>query len=230
MGGGCGGGREGTGRRDRGCESGVVCRGMVLLADIFIGGHATCNRARGIRTERCFAHLYPRSGDSPVRPPPPFPTPLRSAPLRSALALSLRLAIASAKPFFCCSLGFGPRRPRPPRNLQPESESSLRYRHIGCFAFFDCHRPSPTLPFVPRGRQNFLEICVSRSVTSTLKMFASCPFEPIERLIFRVRGRSTVEEKRGSASPSVQVSFHRGSCVVARKPGQRLLNGHLVEG
>lgn len=63
---------------DRGCESGVVCRGMVLPADIFIGGHATCNRARGIRTERCFAHLYPRSGDSPVR---------RPFPVRSTFAL-----------------------------------------------------------------------------------------------------------------------------------------------
>lgn len=74
-----GGGRRGGGPGepdgDRGCESGVVCRGMVLPADIFIGGHATCNRARGIRTERCFAHLYPRSGDSPVCLPSPRAPP-----------------------------------------------------------------------------------------------------------------------------------------------------------
>lgn len=79
---------------DGGCESGVVCRGMVLPADIFIGGHATCNRARGIRTERCFAHLYPRSGDSPVR--------LSRSPLHHALPRSLApRSLRAREPFFC---------------------------------------------------------------------------------------------------------------------------------
>lgn len=47
---------------------GVVCHAVVVLpADIFIGGRATCNRLRGIRTERCFAHLYPRFTVRPIQ-------------------------------------------------------------------------------------------------------------------------------------------------------------------
>jgi len=45
-------------------------RAVVLLADIFIGGRATCNRLRGIRTERCFAHLYPRFAARPIQRQP----------------------------------------------------------------------------------------------------------------------------------------------------------------
>ena len=212
-----GGAAGGTGRRDRGCESGVVCRGMVLLADIFIGGHATCNRARGIRTERCFAHLYPRSGDSPVRPPPPSPT-------RSALALSLRLAIAIA---FAKSLSSAAARSVSARaDPHPEKPAArYRYRHIGCFAFFRL----PPLPPSLRCRQNFLEICVSRSDDVSAARFQSIVrgqgFRSSEA---HFRSQSDSSRSRPfDGSASVQVSFHRGTearaAAVKRPLGRRLI-------
>lgn len=76
---------------DGGCESGVVCRGMVLPADIFIGGHATCNRARGIRTERCFVHLYP-----PIRRQPSLL--LRFPPSPRALTATAFLLLSAEGP------------------------------------------------------------------------------------------------------------------------------------
>jgi len=54
-------------------QHGAVCHAVVLPADIFIGGRATCNRLRGIRTERCFAHLYPRFAARPIQRQPSLP-------------------------------------------------------------------------------------------------------------------------------------------------------------
>lgn len=53
-----------------GPRRGAVCHAVVLPADIFIGDRATCNRLRGIRTERCFAHLYPRFAARPIQRQP----------------------------------------------------------------------------------------------------------------------------------------------------------------
>ena len=128
---------------DRGCESGVVCRGMVLPADIFIGGHATCNRARGIRTERCFAHLYPRSGDSPVR---------RPFPVRSTLALR--------EPFFY-SLSARANRAQSYPDIEP------RGWHIGRFAFFGCSLLFPVAD-PPTMLQNFPKFSTGPSNQRTL--------------------------------------------------------------
>lgn len=56
--------------RSSAARFGAVCHAVVLPADIFIGGRATCNRLRGIRTERCFAHLYPRFAGRPIQRQP----------------------------------------------------------------------------------------------------------------------------------------------------------------
>lgn len=61
--------RLGSARRDA-TRRGAVCHAVVLPADIFIGGRATCNRLRGIRIERCFAHLYPRFAARPIQRQP----------------------------------------------------------------------------------------------------------------------------------------------------------------
>lgn len=60
----------GAARRRGATRLGAVCHAVVLPADIFIGGLATCNRLRGIRTERCFAHLYPRFTARPIQRQP----------------------------------------------------------------------------------------------------------------------------------------------------------------
>lgn len=73
---------------------GAVCHAVVLPADIFIGDRATCNRLRGIRTERCFAHLYPRFAARPIQRQPSL----------SVLALSQILfasfVLVALAPFF----------------------------------------------------------------------------------------------------------------------------------
>lgn len=93
----CGAARLGSARR------GAVCHAVVLPADIFIGGRATCNRLRGIRTERCFAHLYPRFAARPIqRQPPVYPFSLYRAslyllsPRRSHTFLSPRLSSSTS--------------------------------------------------------------------------------------------------------------------------------------
>lgn len=63
--------RRGAARRDSTRRDAARCATAVVLpADIFIGGRATCNRLRGIRTERCFAHLYPRFAARPIQRQP----------------------------------------------------------------------------------------------------------------------------------------------------------------
>lgn len=77
---------RGTGLRAS-ARRGAVCHAVVLPADIFIGDRATCNRLRGIRTERCFAHLYPRFAARPIQRQPSL----------SVLALS-RFSLPSSSP------------------------------------------------------------------------------------------------------------------------------------
>lgn len=62
-----------SGARRGSARLGAVCHAVVLPADIFIGGRTTCNRLRGIRTERCFAHLYPRFTARPIQRQPSLP-------------------------------------------------------------------------------------------------------------------------------------------------------------
>lgn len=95
--------RHGAARLDA-TRRGAVCHAVVLPADIFIGGRTTCNRLRGIRTERCFVHLYPRFAARPIqRQPSLYPFSLYRASLlppssllrRSHTFLSSRLSSSS---------------------------------------------------------------------------------------------------------------------------------------
>lgn len=79
--------RRGAARFDS-ARRGAVCHAVVLPADIFIGGRATCNRLRGIRTERCFAHLYPRFAARPIQRQPSL----------SVLALSRFFSLPPSSP------------------------------------------------------------------------------------------------------------------------------------
>lgn len=103
--------RHGSARR------GAVCHAVVLPADIFIGDRATCNRLRGIRTERCFAHLYPRFAARPIQRQPSL----------SVLALS-RFSLPSSSPSLS-HLSF------------TSSPSPLRLRRAFCLrAHYHCSR------------------------------------------------------------------------------------------
>lgn len=86
-------------RRGLRAQLGAVCHAVVLPADIFIGGRATCNRLRGIRTERCFAHLYPRFAARPIQRQPSLPGSRSIALLSSSplLFLSVALTFLSAR-------------------------------------------------------------------------------------------------------------------------------------
>lgn len=76
---------------------GAVCHAVVLPADIFIGGRTTCNRLRGIRTERCFAHLYPRFTARPIQRQPSLPVlALSRLPSHSSPVLSRRSCLSFA--------------------------------------------------------------------------------------------------------------------------------------
>lgn len=100
---------RGTGLRAS-ARRGAVCHAVVLPADIFIGGRATCNRLRGIRIERCFAHLYPRFAARPIQRQPSL----------SVLALS-RFSSPPFSPFLALTPFFRlvspPPPPFPPRFL-----------------------------------------------------------------------------------------------------------------
>lgn len=94
-----GGGGGRTGRRMEGARAAWYAAAWCCRLTYLSAATPPATGARGIRTERCFAHLYPRSGDSPVRRPVPRP--------RSTLPI-LATSLSSPPPL-------GPRPKRPPR-------------------------------------------------------------------------------------------------------------------
>lgn len=122
--------RHGAARLDA-TRRGAVCHAVVLPADIFIGGRTTCNRLRGIRTERCFVHLYPRFAARPIQRQPSLSVlALSRFPFASFVSPSSlsHLSFISSLLFLSCRAFCLRARYRCPRNAAKAAED-CSFRH-----------------------------------------------------------------------------------------------------